>query len=46
MPVLSSDLGSQAILDHRSFFSLDRYVIEFMQIISFSKEVHFKLRCL
>ena len=27
-------------LDHRSFFSLDRYVNEFMQIISFSKEVH------
>jgi len=27
-------------LDHRSFFSLGRYVNEFIQIISFSNEVH------
>ena len=32
-------LGPKRNLDHRSFFSLDRYVNEFMQIISFSKEV-------
>ena len=41
MPVLCLDLGLQTInLDHRSFFSLDRYFHEFIQIISFSKEVH------
>ena len=40
MPVLSSILGPKRNLDHRSFFSLDRYVNEFMQIISISKKVH------
>ena len=34
-------LGPKRNLDHKSFFSLDRYVNEFIQIVSFSKEVHF-----
>ena len=33
-------LGPKQNWDHRSFFSLDWYVNEFMQIIYFSKEVH------
>jgi len=32
-------------LDHRSFFSLGRYVNEFIQIISFFERSSFKLRC-
>ena len=32
-------------LDHRSFFSLGRYVNEFSQIISFCERRSFKLRC-
>ena len=42
---LCSDLGSYTNLDHRSFFSLDRYVNEFIQIISFLKRSSFNLRC-
>ena len=34
-------LGPKGNLDHRSFFSLDRYVTEFIQIIFFSKKIHF-----
>ena len=34
-------LGPKRNLNHRSFFSHDRYVNEFIQIISFSREVHF-----
>ena len=30
---------------HRSFFSLDRYVHEFIQMFSFSERSSFKLRC-
>ena len=33
-------LGPKWNLDHKSFFSLDRYVNEFIQIFFFSKEVH------
>ena len=33
-------LDPKGNLDHRSFFSLGRYVNQFIQIISFSKEVH------
>ena len=33
-------LGPKRNLDHRSFFSHDRYVNEFIQIISFAREVH------
>ena len=33
-------LGPKRNLDHRSFFSLDRHVIEFIQIIFVSEEVH------
>ena len=33
-------LGPKQNLDHRSFFSLGRYVNELIQIIIFSKEVH------
>ena len=33
-------LGPKRNLDHKSFFSLDRYVNEFIEIIFFSKEVH------
>ena len=38
-------LGPKRNLDHRSFFSLDRYVNEFIQIISFFEKSSFKLRC-
>ena len=38
-------LGPKRNLDHRSFFSLDQYVNEFIQIISFFKISSFKLRC-
>ena len=34
-------LGPKRNLDHKSSFSLDRHVNEFIQIIFFSKEVHF-----
>ena len=34
-------LGPKRNLDHRSFFSHDWYVNEFIQIISFAREVHF-----
>ena len=34
-------LGPKRNLDHKSFFSLDRYVNEFIQIISFFEKVHF-----
>ena len=37
-------LGPKRNLDHRSFFSHDRYVNEFIQIISFAREVHFNSR--
>ena len=37
-------LGPKRNLDHRSFFSLDRYV-EFTQIVSFLEGIHIKLRC-
>ena len=37
--------GPKQNLDHRSFFSLDRYVHEFIQTISFSERSLFKLRC-
>ena len=33
-------LGHQRNLDHRSFFSLGRYVNEFIQIISFYEKAH------
>ena len=36
-------LGPKWNLDHRSFFRLDRYVNEFIQIISFVKKSSFKL---
>ena len=32
-------------LDHKSFFSLDQYVNEFIQIISFFERSSFKLGC-
>ena len=38
-------LGPKRNLDHRSFFSLDRYVNEFIQITSFFERSSFKLRC-
>ena len=38
-------LGPKQNLDHKSFFSLDRYVNEFIQIISFFKRSSFYLRC-
>ena len=38
-------LGPERNLDHRSFFSLDRYVNEFIQIISVFERNSFKLRC-
>ena len=34
-------LGPKQNLDHRSFFSLDRYVTEIIQIIFFSKKINF-----
>ena len=37
--------GPKRILDHRSFFSLDRNVNKFIQIISFFVRSSFKLRC-
>ena len=33
-------LGPKRNLDHRSFFSLDRYVNEFIHYLFFSKKVH------
>ena len=38
-------LGPKRNLDHKSFFSLDRYVNEFMQIISLFERSSFYLRC-
>jgi len=38
-------LGPKRNLDHRSFFSLGRYVNKFIQIISFFEQNSFKLRC-
>ena len=38
-------LGPKRNLDHKSFFSLGRYVNEFFQIISFFEQSSFKLRC-
>ena len=37
-------LGPKRNLDHRSFFSLDRFVNEFIQIISFFERSSFKLK--
>ena len=37
--------GPKRNLDHRSFFSLDRYVNEFIQIISFFERSSIKLKC-
>ena len=37
-------LGPKRNLDHKSFFSLDRYVNEFIQIISFFERSSFKLK--
>ena len=44
MPVLCSDLESQTNLGYRSFFSLSRYVNEFIQIISVFERSSYKLR--
>ena len=38
-------LGPKRNLDDRYFFSLDRYVYEFIQIISFFERSSFKFRC-
>ena len=38
-------LGPKRNLDHRSFFSLGRYVNEFIRIIYFFERSSFKLRC-
>ena len=38
-------LGPKRNLDHKSFFSLDWYVNEFIQIISFFERSSFHLRC-
>ena len=38
-------LGPKRNLDHKSFFSLDRHVNEFIQIISFFERSSFYLRC-
>ena len=38
-------LGPKRNLDHRSFFRLDRYVNEFIQIIPFFERSWFKLSC-
>ena len=38
-------LGPKRNLDHRSFFSLDQYVNELIQIISFLERRSFKLWC-
>ena len=37
-------LGAKRNLDHKSFFSLDRYVNEFIQVISVFERSSFKLR--
>ena len=37
-------LGPKRNLDHKSFFSLDRYVNEFIQVISVFERSSFKLR--
>ena len=37
-------LGPKRNLDHKSFFSFDRYVNEFIQVISFFERSSFKLR--
>ena len=34
-------LGPKRNLDHRSFFSHDRYADEFIQLLLFSREAHF-----
>ena len=38
-------LGPKRNLDHRSFFSLDQYVNELIQLISFLERRSFKLWC-
>ena len=38
-------LGPKQNLDHKSFFSLDRYVNEFIQIISFLERSSFNVKC-
>ena len=38
-------LGPERNLDHKSFFSLDRHVNEFIQIISFFERSSFQLGC-
>ena len=38
-------LGPKRNLDHNSFFSFDRHVNEFIQIISFFERSSFYLRC-
>ena len=38
-------LGPKRNLDHKSFFSLDRHLNEFIQIISFFERSSFYLRC-
>ena len=38
-------LGPKRNLDHKSVFSLDRYVNEFVQVISFFERTSFYLRC-
>ena len=37
-------LSPKRNLDHRSFFSFGQYVNEFIQIISFSEQISFKVR--
>ena len=39
------NFGADSGLDHWSFFSLGRYINEFIQIISFFAQYSFKLRC-
>ena len=38
-------LGPKRVMDHRSFFSLDRYVNEFIQILSFFERSSLRLGC-
>ena len=38
-------LGPKRNLNHRSFFSLGRYINEFIQIIYFFERILFKRRC-
>ena len=39
------NFGADSGLDHLSFFSLGRYINEFIQIVSFFERNSFKLRC-